>query len=413
MSTKHAHIGGESHQSIPVEMLVVGERLPFDLYVKERGVLRPLFKHGMVFTNMAKEILQERGISETFVESASSSLIDSYISKSKQEDDTTIDKSPVFRKYSFHKDQHYQIDRKLILPGTKVSFSIYSLDKFDLSQIIEADLDSPAVVESALTDLPGDLVINKSQIHLYNEYISSLLRHPESAKNMPRSVKPVAMREKSKMVIKDLLDDPRSGDTIKKSEDVVTNLVDCMLENNDAIYDLLSLSNYDYYTYTHSVNVAVLSLGLGNAVNMSRAEIEELGLGALLHDIGKSAISQEILNKQGKLDDIEYRIIQNHVIEGQNLLKFHKNISDNSMTSLMQHHEKLTGKGYPFNLIGKDIKINGRITAIADCYDALTTNRPYKQAVSPFNALSIIAKETGNYDPELLRAFIKMLGKIK
>ncbi|MDX9714220.1 MAG: HD-GYP domain-containing protein [Dissulfurispiraceae bacterium] len=413
MAIKRTQTDWGSHKSIPVEMLVVGERLPFDLYAREKGVLKPLFKQGMVFTNMAKEILQERGISETFVENTSSGTIDAYLSKAKQMDDATLDKSPVFKKYSFHKDQHYQIDRKLIIPGTKINFNIYSLDKFDLLQIIEADIDSPSVVEADMASLPGDLVINKSQIHMYNEYISSLLRHPDSAKNLPLNVKPVAMRVKSKMVIKDLLDDPRSGEAIKKSEDVVTNLVDCMLEDNDAIYDLLSLSNYDYYTYTHSVNVAVLSIGLGNVINMSRTEKEELGLGVLLHDIGKSAISQEILNKQGKLDDIEYRIIQNHVIEGQNILKIHKNISDRSMIALMQHHEKLTGKGYPFNLTGRDIQINGRITAIADCYDALTTNRPYKQAISPFNALSIIAKETGNYDPDLLKAFIKMLGKIK
>lgn len=413
MATKHSEIGGDSHRSLSVDLLVVGSRLPFDVYIKERGVLKPLFSKGMVFTNMAKEVLKEKGASEAYIDTASTGLLKSYLVKTRQDDDTTLDKSPVFKKYSFHKDQHYQIDRKLIIPGTKVNFNIYSLDKFNLHAIIEADHNAPALVESALHDMPGDLVISKADIQLYNDYISSLLRQPPPTKDMPRNVKPVAIREKSKMVIKDLLDDPRSGETIKKSEELVNNLIDCMFENNDAIYDLLSLSNYDYYTYTHSVNVAVLSLGLGNAINMGREEIEELGLGALLHDIGKSAIPQEILNKQGMLDDIEYRLIQNHVLEGQNILLIHKNVSDRSMTALMQHHEKLTGKGYPFRLTGRDIKINGRITAIADCYDALTTNRPYKQAITPFAALSVIAKETGNYDPDLLRTFIKMLGKIK
>ncbi|MBI3592887.1 MAG: HD domain-containing protein [Nitrospirae bacterium] len=133
----------------------------------------------------------------------------------------------------------------------------------------------------------------------------------------------------------------------------------------------------------------------------------------MLHDIGKSAISHEILHKQGKLDDTEYRIIKNHVIEGEKILRAHKEFPTESLSAVLQHHEKLSGKGYPFKLSGNEIKPFGRIAAIADCYDALTTQRPYKQAFTPFYALSIVAKETGEYDPDLLKIFIKMLGKIK
>ncbi|MCE5311946.1 MAG: HD-GYP domain-containing protein [Nitrospiraceae bacterium] len=413
MATKHSEIGIGSHRSIAADFLVVGSRLPFDVYIKERGGLKPLFQKGMVFTNMAREILKEKGLSEAYIESGNVDILKSYLARTKQEDDTTLDKSPIFKKYSFHKDQHYQIDRKLIIPGTSINFNLYSLDKFNLHAVIEADADSPAIVESSLDQLPGDIVINKSDIQLYRDYIDSIIKSPAAVKDMPSNVKPIAIRESSKMVIKDLLDDPRSGEVINKSEEIVTNLIECMHEDNDAIYDLLSLSNYDYYTYTHSVNVAVLTLGLGNTTGMSKDRLEELGLGALLHDIGKSAIPQEILNKQGKLDDYEYRVIQSHVIAGQNIISAHKSLSERSLQTLLQHHEKLTGKGYPFKLKGKYISLNGRIAAIADCYDALTTNRPYKQAFTPFTALSVIAKETGNYDPELLRAFIKMLGKIK
>lgn len=84
-----------------------------------------------------------------------------------------------------------------------------------------------------------------------------------------------------------------------------------------------------------------------------------------------------------------------------------------SLVPVLQHHEKLPGRGYPFKLSGKSIKLFGRIAAIADCYDALTTQRPYKPAFTPFYALSVIAKETGDYDPDLLKIFIKMLGKIE
>ncbi|HIJ60003.1 MAG TPA: HD-GYP domain-containing protein [Nitrospirae bacterium] len=213
--------------------------------------------------------------------------------------------------------------------------------------------------------------------------------------------------------MKSILDDPRSGKNIAKTAEVVNNMIDNILENKDSIYDMLSLRNFDYYTYTHSVNVSVLSIGLGIELGLKRNEIEKLGTGAMLHDIGKSTIPHEVLNKQGKLNDVEYRIIMNHVIDGYNLVKDRKDLDKDSIIPLLQHHEKLNGKGYPNKLIAKEIKLFGRITSIADCYDALTTQRPYKPAFTPYYALSIIAKETGNYDPELLRIFIKMLGNIK
>ncbi|WP_059176674.1 HD-GYP domain-containing protein [Thermodesulfovibrio aggregans] len=133
----------------------------------------------------------------------------------------------------------------------------------------------------------------------------------------------------------------------------------------------------------------------------------------MLHDLGKSQIPHEILNKQGKLNDTEYNIIKQHVLFGYELLENQKEFPKDSLTAVLQHHEKLSGKGYPFGLKADEIKLFGRITAIADCYDALTTRRPYKPPLTSYFALSIIVKEKGDYDPELLKAFIKMLGKIK
>src|SRR5208283_4690300 len=175
------------------------------------------------------------------------------------------------------------------------------------------------------------------------------------------------------------------------------------------IYMLLSMKGYDYYTYTHSVNVAALAISLGLSIGLDRDDSEKLGMGTMLHDIGKSAISHEILCKQGRLSDVEYALIKSHVFEGENIMRKHKGFPDESFNAVLHHHEKLTGKGYPGGLSGKEISLFGRISAIADCYDALTTRRPYKVAYKPFPALKIIAKDTGDYDGELLRTFVKMI----
>ncbi len=411
MVTKYREINTESRIAIDADKLIVGKRLPFDVFVKDRGIIKHLFNKGMLFTNISKEVLKEKGISEVYISSNENFSIDNYLSATADKKTSPYDDPTLFKQYSFYKDKHHQIDKSLLLPGTKINFSLFVLESFNMKTVVEASEKSPALITESILNTTGDFLIKKSDIPLYHDYINSLLK--EKAVSGKSNVKAIAIKENSKIVIKDLLDDPRSGEKIKESKLLVNNMIDCMLENRDSIYNLLTLRGYDYYTYTHSVNVCVLSIGLGVAIDLKKDDIEKLGIGAMLHDVGKSAVPHEILNKQGKLDDVEYRIMRNHVIEGEKILRTHKEIPEESFIPLLQHHEKLTGKGYPFKLSGDEIKLFGRITAIADCYDALTTQRPYKPAFTPFYALSIVAKETGDYDPDLLKTFIKMLGKIK
>jgi HD-GYP domain-containing protein (c-di-GMP phosphodiesterase class II) len=411
MVTKYREIDTESRIAIDADKLIVGKRLPFDVFVKDRGIIKHLFNKGMPFTNISKEILKEKGISEVYILNNESHSIENYLSATADKKISPYDNPALFKQYSFYKDEHYQIDKNLLLSNTKINFSLFVLEGFNIKTIVEASEKSSALITDSVLDAEGDILIKKSDMPLYHNYINSLLK--EKAASDKPDIKAIAIKENSKIVIKDLLDDPRSGEKIKESKLLVNNMIDCMFQNRDSIYNLLTLRGYDYYTYTHSVNVGVLSIGLGVAIDLKKGDIEKLGIGAMLHDIGKSALPHEILNKQGKLDDIEYKVLRNHVIEGEKILRTHKEIPEESFAAVLQHHEKLTGKGYPFQLSGNDIKLFGRITAIADCYDALTTRRPYKPAFTPFYALSIVAEETGDYDPDLLKTFIKMLGKIK
>lgn len=249
---------------------------------------------------------------------------------------------------------------------------------------------------------------------LYKEYIEFLSKKLDKiAEENDEEIRHVVIRESAKILMTEVLNEPRSGENIKKVGEVVNSVIEIMLNKPDSIYNLLNLKNYDYYTYIHSVNVGVLSIGLGIQIGMDRDNLYKLGIGAMLHDIGKSQIPHEILNKQGKLTDTEYNIIKQHVVLGHELLEKQKEFPTESLPAVLQHHEKLSGRGYPFGLKAEEIKLLGRITAIADCYDALTTKRPYKPALTPYFALSIVVREKGDHDPELLKTFIKMLGKIK
>jgi len=401
------------HVSLSVQKLKVGSRLPFDVFILEDGCMKPLFNKGMVFSRIAQSVLQEKGVSEILVPVQEAADVDAYMSPVPQQNGAPPDSAEAFASYSHQKSQFFQVDRGLLVQGSVIPFSIYSLQQFAFSAIAEASESKPTIVGPTILGSSGQLVILNTDVHLYHEYLNQLSEGKGPPGGEAPRVKALVLKENSKIIMKELLDDPRSGQAIKKTGELIHTMIDSILENRDTIYDLLSLRQYDYYTYTHSVNVSVLAVGLGVAISLGKDATAKLGMGAMLHDVGKSAIPSEVLNKQGKLNDAEYSLIQTHVQEGEKILRGNPEVPEEAFPAVLQHHEKMSGRGYPFRLKGPQIKLFGKIAAIADCYDALTTKRPYKEPMTPFYALSIIAKETGDYDPELLKIFIKMLGKIK
>lgn len=410
--SKIVEIPEKNFLKIEVNRLQLNKPLPFDVYIQESGIYKNLFNKGIVFSKIFFEILKEKNIDFVYIEQSDKKELKTYSSKLLP--DTTLKSFLDFKNYSFHKENLYQIDRIFLIPGVEVDFSLYVLKKFKITKIVDASPEKPSIIYKDTIPEEGDILIEKKDLPLFKEYIEFLSKRPDKiSEEINEEIRNLIIRESAKILMTEILNEPRSGEKIKKLGEVVNNIIETMLDNPDSIYNLLNLKNYDYYTYTHSINVGVLSTGLGIQIGMDRDNLYKLGIGATLHDIGKSQIPHEILNKQGKLNDTEYNIIKKHVQSGYEILEKQKEFPDESLPAVLQHHEKLSGRGYPFGLKAEEIKLFGRITAIADCYDALTTRRPYKPPLTPYFALSIIVREKGDYDPELLKAFIKMLGKIK
>ncbi len=325
--------------------------------------------------------------------------------------DLTDEEKRRVQEYSFLKESFHQIERNALIEGSEINFSLYVQKGLKFKKVLEASDKSPAKIPPEISNSKGDIVIKTADIPLYDAYLESLETALLPDKETAR-IKALLIKEKSKIVMREVLADPRSGKNIKNAATVVEKIVSSILDNRDSLYNLISIKNFDYYTYTHSVNVAVLSIGLGISSGLAQEKILNLGLGALLHDIGKSSIPPEILNKPEKLTPFEFEIIKSHVIEGEKILREHKTLPRDSLDAVTQHHEKLSGSGYPYSLKASDIRLYGRITAIADCYDALTTQRPYKNAFTPFQALDTMIKQKKHYDNELLTIFIKTLGNL-
>ncbi|MBF0406771.1 MAG: HD-GYP domain-containing protein [Candidatus Riflebacteria bacterium] len=176
----------------------------------------------------------------------------------------------------------------------------------------------------------------------------------------------------------------------------------------DAVTNLLDIKSFDDYTFTHNINVSTLAVIIGQELGLNEESLLNLALGAMMHDIGKLKIPLEIINKDGKLTDSEFNLIKSHSNLGYEILSMSQNFPEIVKQISLQHHEKHGGHGYPHNLKGDEISLFSRITAIADVYDALTTDRPYRNAMPPYTAIkSILSQVETHFNPTVLKAFIR------
>lgn len=188
-------------------------------------------------------------------------------------------------------------------------------------------------------------------------------------------------------------------------------IVDSIFRNQDALSCMSRLRFKGDYLVEHSLNVSILMTILCKHMNIERKVMEELALGAFLHDIGKVLIPDNILNKPGGFAKEEYEIMKTHVLLGVKVLEDTPNLPDIVMSVVKEHHERLDGKGYPYKLAAKDISVYGRMIAIVDSYDAMTAERVYKAGMHPIKAFKILISESPNsYDKALVEQFIQCLG---
>ncbi|MEX1028468.1 MAG: HD-GYP domain-containing protein [Paenibacillaceae bacterium] len=192
----------------------------------------------------------------------------------------------------------------------------------------------------------------------------------------------------------------------KPFRDIMSMIIDDLSSHGDAMIMLTNLSIVDHYLYQHSLNVCIYTTMLGMAYGYDRDELMTLGLGSLLHDIGKALVPQEILAKPGKLTDEEFTTIQKHAELGFQILKEEPNIPLLAAHCAYQHHERIDGSGYPRGIKGEEIHEYSRWIGITDSYDAMTSARTYRSAMLPHQALEVLYTGSGTlYDKAKIEFF--------
>lgn len=222
-----------------------------------------------------------------------------------------------------------------------------------------------------------------------------------------------AGRDQAREAVDRLLSELRFGKSVdsRAAREAVEGLVSHVSADASAALWLTNLKDRDEYTSIHCVNVCVIALAFGVHLGLDRGQLLHLGTGALLHDVGKTRTPDAILNKAGPLDEHEFEIIKRHAEDGYQLLAAAGGTTHEALEIVRLHHERISGRGYPFGLEGSEIPLTVRVVGLVDTYDAMTSDRAYRNAIAADDALyQLYRYEQDAFGADLVEAFIRCLG---
>jgi HD-GYP domain-containing protein (c-di-GMP phosphodiesterase class II) len=262
----------------------------------------------------------------------------------------------------------------------------------------------------------GEMLLRKGAV-LTARYIMSLRQCGILAVDIEG---PVATEEENREILEEevrcnamnVVREWTQSNSIKNYEKIaktVEVIIDEILSGKEVIGNLTEICSADMYTYAHSVDVCILSLTVGVSLGYKKAELLRLGVGGLLHDLGKTKVPADILNKPGKLTPAEFSEIKKHPVYGYKMLmEMKENIDYRSMSVVLDHHERYDGTGYPRGLKGSEIGEMAAVCAVADVYNAITTDRVYRKALPPHEAYEMIMASGGfMFESRVVDAFLK------
>ena len=291
-------------------------------------------------------------------------------------------------------------------------------DPKDIERVLASSIKEVWIdTDKGLDVAPGEAAVSEAETEAQVE--EELQRAAEET----REIAPVPAAEEfqraakicaqSKRAVTSMFNEARLGKAVDTAgaKRLVEEISDSVSRNPGALISLARLKTADDYTYMHSVAVCALMVALARQLGLDAEQTRAAGIAGLLHDLGKALMPMEILNKPGKLTDEEFAIIKKHPEEGYRLLREGSGADEVALDVVLHHHEKTDGSGYPKGLKDKEISLFAKMGAVCDVYDAITSNRPYKNGWDPAESLRKMAEwSNGHFDPTVFQAFVKSLG---
>ncbi len=304
------------------------------------------------------------------------------------------------------------LDTRFIHLGDNMNFNLFFQNKQEkMSLLLRSDtiineylLDKLQKIEQVYVSLVDK---NKYEYFIEN-HLQTLLKDT----SLTIDEKTDLIYASSSELTQSLYDNPNALENAQRSKNIITPILQSIIYHDDTIASYIKIIEYDYYTHTHSLNVSIYALCLGAELGLLDDELTSLGRAALLHDLGKSKIEYELVNKNGELSIDEFQEMKMHPLFGYDIAVNIGIDNQEILDGIRHHHEKLDGNGYPDGLKAYEITLFPRIISICDIFDALTTTRSYKPAMTSFQTLQLMKKEMETHlDMQILDTFIKMLHK--
>ncbi len=285
-----------------------------------------------------------------------------------------------------------KVSLKFLRPGMKVARSVY-------------DSGGRLLLAAGIT-LTENFIRHLSEMGIGSLYVEDEIF--SGGVDVSGEIVPQSIRMESVKLLKETYHQAKSQRCVdtRTVQKTVDGLIDEVLSNYGTLLSFYEIRTYDDYTFNHSVDVCILSVLTGITLGYDRTKLRELGIGALLHDIGKVKVGKEILNKPGTLTPEEWQKIRRHPEDGFKILRRHQDIPLLSAHIALQHHERLDGSGYPRRLSGEEIHEYAQLVMIADVFGSLTSDRPYRKAYLVIQALDHIKSLAGKlFEKKFVAAF--------
>jgi len=304
--------------------------------------------------------------------------------------------------YKMNTNTYYLVNKVIIDENVEFFFNLYG------KKSKEEDLSLLSIKGRKLVkyDIENLLDYNYLYVHedekeFYENHYNDFMRLKLIPENMKSFYSTVGN------TVNKMFENPQSLKNVTEVETIVNDMVSTILHDNFSVSSFITILASDYYTHTHSLNVSVYALCLGKHMGMSKKDLEDLGVSALLHDLGKSKISDSIINKNGLLSEHEFNEVKKHPMYGWALARQLGITNKSILAGIKNHHERVDGTGYPDKLIDEQIDIFAKIIGICDVFDALTTNKSYKNSTGTFNTLVMMKKDMSKHlDGKIVNHFI-------
>jgi len=385
----------EQYVPITLDRLVEGHAIPFEVFTDDGGFKKSLFDKGFIFNVFAKEIIHRQGLTRFYIKSANNLNFNEYLSHAEKLGRMVKDDSVLFIDYSEYKRKHSYIDKTLLSPLVDIDFEIGGMRYPIYGGIPLMSNHISEHMLNVLTGLNADIVIKGEDAPKYEDYLHRVIDAEKEFCTEKRllHIRQELLRCRLSKFLNSHTDEALFEILLRETYGLVNLIVQFAQHPLYGLKDLVDIRNIDSRVSAHSVNVCIFSITLGARLGMDEKTLYCLGVGALLHDIGKVFVSYPVINKQGDLSIDEYKHYCSHVLEGANLIKGLKGVPQHVYEIVLQHHERLDGSGYVQNLAAKDIDMLSQIVTVADSYEALITSTPKRKGLSQRKTLQILRED--------------------